>query len=115
MFYAGGGGEEEEEEKKDNEWIQMALNFSQSARKEEAEVISFCLLYSWSTRPTTVPVCSDHYFHTECPSVLLSVPELQNQAKITAGQVDCVLAEWIILPDVYYFQLPPWHIELRIK
>ena len=54
---------------------------------------------SWSTRPTTVPDGSDHYFHTECPSVLPSVlpsvPKLQNQATITAGR-DCGLVEWII-------------------
>ena len=24
----------------------------------------------WSARPTTVPAGSDHYFHTECPSVI---------------------------------------------
>ena len=30
-----------------------------------------CMLRNknWSTRPTTVPASSDHYFHTECPSV----------------------------------------------
>ena len=38
---------------------------------------------------------SDHYFHTECPSVRPSVRKLQNQATITAGR-DCGLAEWII-------------------
>ena len=39
----------------------------------------------WSTRPTTVPACSEHYFYTECKSVRLSVPKLQNQATITVG------------------------------
>ena len=52
--------------------------------------ISLLIPY-WSTRPTTVPAGSDHYFHAECPSV----PKLQNQATITAGR-DCGLAEWII-------------------
>ena len=45
-----------------------------------------------STRPTTVPASSDHYFHTECPYVCPSVPKLQNKATITAGR-DCELAE----------------------
>ena len=26
-------------------------------------------LFYWSTRPTSVPACSDHYFHTDCLSV----------------------------------------------
>ena len=55
----------------------------------------FFIYFSWSTRPTTVPAGSDHYFHTECPSVLPYIPKLQNQATITAGR-DCGLAEWII-------------------
>ena len=29
----------------------------------------FLLKLNWSKRPTTVPASSDHYFHTECPSV----------------------------------------------
>ena len=49
------------------------------------------------------PGPSDHYFHTECPSVRLSIrpsvhpsiPKLQNQATITAGR-DSWLAGWII-------------------
>ena len=49
----------------------------------------------WSTRPTTVRTGSDHYFHTDCPSVRPSVPKLQNQATITGGRV-CGLAKWII-------------------
>ena len=36
------------------------------ARTPEAITI-FTL--NWSTRPTTVPAGSDHYFHTECPTV----------------------------------------------
>ena len=58
-------------------------------------VSGFVFCSFWSTRPTTVPSDSDHYFHTECPSVRLSVPKLQNQATITAGW-DCEQAEWII-------------------
>ena len=38
---------------------------------------------------------SDHYSHTECPSVRLHVSKLQNQATLTAGR-DCGLAKWII-------------------
>ena len=66
----------------------------------------------WSTRPTTVPASSDHYFHTECPSFRpsilpsfrLSVPKLQNQATITAAR-DCGLAEWIIDDSYLVFAL----------
>ena len=39
-------------------------------------------------RPTTVLAGSDHYFHTECPSVRPS----QN----CKADRDCGLAEWII-------------------
>ena len=46
---------------------------------------------NWSTNPTTVPACCDHYFHTGCPSVL----KLQNQAKITAIRA-CGLDVWIM-------------------
>ena len=61
-------------------------------------VTNFCT--SWSTRPTTVPAGSDHYFHTCCPSVRPSGTKLQNPATITAGRdcglAKCKMAKWII-------------------
>ena len=46
----------------------------------------------WSTRPITVPAGSDHYFHTECPSVRPSVRPSQN----FKFKRQSLLAEWII-------------------
>ena len=64
----------------------------------------------WSTRPTTIPAGSDHYFHTYCPSV----PKVQNQdywffnnhcdnhcrPGLWAGRVD----HWWLLSDFWYFR-----------
>ena len=61
----------------------------------------------WSTRPTTVPAGSDHYFHTECPPVHTYVPKLQNKATITAGR-DSGLAEWIIDDSCLVFHYIPY-------
>ena len=64
----------------------------------------------WSTRSTTVPAGSDHYFHTCCPYVRTYVcpsgTKLQNPATITAGR-DCGLAKWIIDDSclVFFFSI----------
>ena len=63
--------------------------------------------YYWSTRPTTVPAGSDHYFHTECPFVRPFVrssvrphflkSSKQNKQKTMFATGETVgLAEWII-------------------
>ena len=47
--------------------------------------------YCWSTRPTTVPAGSDHYFHTECPFVRPKTSKSNNnhcRPGPWAGQVD---------------------------
>ena len=41
----------------------------------------------WSTRPTTVPAGSDHYFHTECPSVRPSHNFKVKRQSLPAGTV----------------------------
>ena len=90
-------------------WAQLLLEHLFLCAKSAIKLIKVTEEASvyWSTWPTTVPAGSDHYFHTECPSVRTyvrlsvrpsfrpSVPKLQNQATITAGR-DCGLAEWII-------------------
>ena len=45
----------------------------------------------WSTRPTTVPAGSDHYFHTACPSVRPKTSESSDnhcRPGLWAGRVD---------------------------
>ena len=46
--------------------------------------------FFWSTRPTTVPGSSDHYFHTECLYIRPSVPKLQISCRpgLWNGRVD---------------------------
>ena len=60
------------------------------------------LFQYWSTRPTTVPAGSDHYFHTECPSVRPKTSKSSyNHCRqgLWAGRVD----HWWLLSCFYLF------------
>ena len=54
----------------------------------------------WSTRPTTVPAGSDHYFHAECPSVHPKTSKSRHnhcRPRLWAGRVD----HWWLLSFSY--------------
>ena len=67
----------------------------------------FTITFFWSTRPTTVPAASDHYFHTECPSVRPKTSESSDnpcRPGLWAGRVD----HWWLQSCLYFF-----HMRLR--
>ena len=70
----------------------------------------------WSTRPTTIPAGSDHYFHTECPSVRTSVHPKTSKSSdnhcrpgLGAGRVD----HWWLLSCISCF-LTSWQWQLQL-
>ena len=61
-------------------------------------------LFYWSTRPTTAPAGSDHYFHSECPSVRPKTSKSSDnhcRPGLCSGRVD----HWWLLSCILYFFL----------
>ena len=54
---------------------------------------NFIYNVNWSIRPTTVSAGSDHYFHTECPSIRTSVRPSQN-SKIKRQSLQAGTVGW---------------------
>ena len=73
-----------------------------------------CTMTYWSTRPTTVPAGSDHYFHTECPSVHPKTSKSSDNhclSGLWAGQVD----HWWLLScssRIFNIVFPQWFVFL---
>ena len=89
------------------------IQICKSCRKEKQKSLYiFCVhdFFYPGGRSQSQPVGSDHYFHTDCPSV----PMLRNQEKINAAG----LVEWIIddfCHVIYYFCSLFYNLRICIK
>ena len=63
------------------------------------------IITNWSTRATAVPAGSDHYCHTECPSVLPKTSKSNDnhcRPWLWSGRVD---HWWLVSFNDYFYQI----------